>query len=150
MHSHPVPLALVTAAALCGTGCTVISQYQDVQSTQQRVNAKEAELADEERLQADLHNQMKQLSADLANRKMTSDELDRRLAALQKRNDQLAATNAQERQKTAQARAELAQYRAQLEALQRNTSPDDDQTRAQITALKDEIRKRLANLANAE
>ena len=150
MQKHPASIAVATVVALCVSGCTVISQYNDVQATQQRVNAKETELATEEALHADLQNQMKQLSADLASKKMSSAELDHRLAVLQQRNDQLAATNAQERQKTAQARTQLAQYRAQLAALQRDKSLTDQQAAEQIAKLKEEIGKRLAILAVAQ
>jgi len=150
MKRHTMTTVLLTLATGCGSGCTVISQYQDVQATQTRVNQKEVELSNEEALQADLHNQMQQLSADLANRKMSSDELDRRLAALQKRNDQLAATNAQEKQKTAAARAQIAQYRAQLDALQRDKTLSDVQAKQQADALREQIRKKLAILAISE
>jgi len=148
MQKHLTSIAVATVVA--GSGCTVISQYNDVQATQQRVNEKEIELANEEALHADLQNEMKKLSVDLASKRMSNAELDHRLAVLQERNDQLAATNAQEKQKTAQARAQLAQYRAQLAALQRDKSLSDQQAAAQIAKLKEEISKRLAILAAAQ
>jgi site-specific recombinase len=150
MKSPLACIAWLSVVAWSSPGCTVISQYNDVQSTQQRVNEKQTELANEEMLHAQLTGQMQQLSADLTNRKMSSDELDRRLVALQKQSDQLAATNAQEKQKTAQTRAQITQYRAELEAIKRDKTLSDAQANEQITALKEEIRKRLAILAAAE
>lgn len=150
MQKGLTSIAIGTAIALYGAGCTVISQYNDVRATKQRVNEKKIEVAIEQTREVDLRNQMRQLSSELANRKITSRELDRRLAELQRHNDELTATNARQRQLTGQARAQLAQYRTQLAALERVPNQTDQQTLAQIAALKEEIRKRLAILAAVE
>jgi chromosome segregation ATPase len=114
-----------------------------MQATQQRVQVKETDLAQEQALQAELNDQTRQLSTDLANRQMTARQLDQRLAALQKQNDRLAATNANERQKTAQLRQQIAGFRAQLDALEHDTTSNPDDIRAKIDAVKLEIRQRL-------
>ncbi len=130
-------------AAWTASGCTLMNQYQDVQATQQRVQYKETDLAQEQAIRDELNRQTRQLSADLANRQMTAGQLDQRLAALQKQNDRLAATNAKERQKTAQLRQQIAGYRAQLDALEHDTTSNPDDIRAKIDQVKLEIRQRL-------
>lgn len=150
MQSHHVAIAVAVAAALCGSGCTVIKQANDNHATEQRISEKQSEVEREQAREAELRNEMTQLSSELATRKMTARELDLRLAELQRRNDALVATNTRQKQLTAEARAKLAQYRTQLAALQRAPNQSDQQTQAQIAALRAEIRKRLAVLAEAE
>jgi septal ring factor EnvC (AmiA/AmiB activator) len=136
-------MLLTVFAAWAVSGCTLMNQYQDVQATQQRVQYKEADLAQEQAIQEELNRQTRQLSADLANRQMTAGQLDQRLAALQKQNDRLAATNATEREKTAKLRQQIAGYRAQLNALEHDTTSNPDDIRVKIDQVKLEIRQRL-------
>jgi chromosome segregation ATPase len=130
-------------AAWGGSGCTLMNQYQDVQATQQRVQYKETDLAQEQAMQEELNHQTRQLSTDLANRQMSAAQLDQRLAALQKQNDRLVSTNAKQRQKTAQLSQQIAGYRAQLNALEHDTTSNPDDIRAKVDQVKLEIRQRL-------
>lgn len=143
MYRNMMWTPCVIFATWAGSGCTLMNQYQDVQQTQQRVQYKETDLAQEEALQQELNTETRRLSTDLATRKMTVTQLDQRLAALQKQNDRLAATNTKERQKTAQLQREIAGFRAQLSALQNDKTSNPDDIRAKIEQVKLEIRQRL-------
>jgi len=149
MQSQFVSIVCSIFFVCAASGCTVIGQYKDLQDTNVRVQGKETELAHEEERQAELQSQMKQLSADLNDKKMTSDQLDARLAVLQKQNQRAATDNDAQRTKKRELDTQLVQYRAELAAMKQKPAADPEEQRRNLERLKGEIRKRLALLAQA-
>jgi hypothetical protein len=152
MPSRYVSLVVFAVFACGQCGCTVVGQYQDLQTTNQRIASKETELDQEEMLQAQLQDQMKQLSAELSNKKLTSDQLDAHLAALQRKNQGMKTDNARRQAKQHAIAAELSEDRARLAALKQTNAQTDEQLKqqhAQYEQLQKDISIRLAILAQA-
>ncbi|WP_148654458.1 hypothetical protein [Paraburkholderia caribensis] len=140
-------VALPGCVLLCATwGCTIAGQYKDIHATDERIAVKTAEVQQADAEQAQLQAQMKQLSDELADKKLTSAQLDARLAALQKQNQQLAADNAKKRaQRDALAR-ELADYRAQVAAIKASKPATGTSSEAALAAQQrqlDELKQRI-------
>lgn len=148
-------IASLGCAWLCATwGCTIAGQYKDIHATEDRITVKQGELDEENAKQAQLQAQMKQLSDDLADKKLTSAQLDNRLAALQKQNQQLAADNAKKRAQRDALAKELTDYRSQVAAIKASNAATGASSQAeqaaqqrQLDALKQRIRERLLALA---
>jgi septal ring factor EnvC (AmiA/AmiB activator) len=149
MPCHFAPFGLSLAAALLACGCTIAGQVNDLHATDERVQTKEHVLIDEQARQADLQQQMQQLSGDLDSRKMTSEQLDARLADLQARNQKTASDNDAQRARKRRIDAQIASYRSQLATLRQNPLPDPQQQQAAIDDLKTKIKQRLTLLAQA-
>ena len=135
-----------------GCGCTIAGQYQDIHATDERIAYKTDQLQQEEELQTQLQAQMKQLSADVNDKKLTSDQLDARLAALQKQNQRLASDNAKKRAQRDALAAELTKYRAQVASIKASSATDAASKEAQqrqLDQLKAQIHNRLLALAQA-
>jgi cell division protein FtsB len=140
---------------LCATwGCTIAGQYEDIHATEDRITVKTQQLQQEEATQSQLQAEMKHLSDDLAEKQMTSAQLDARLAALQKQNQQLAAGNAKKRAQRDALTRELAGYRAQVAEIKASTPPAGVSSEAaqaaqqrQLDELKQRIHTRLLALA---
>ncbi|EDZ97391.1 hypothetical protein BH160DRAFT_7311 [Burkholderia sp. H160] len=140
-------------AFLCAAGgCTIADQYADIKATDSRIAYKTDRLQQEGIAHTQLQTQMKQLSDDLTDQQMTSDQLDARLEQLQRQNRHLASDNAKKRAQRDALAAELAQYRAQVAAIKTSSATDEAATEAQkrqLDQLKQQIHNRLLALAQA-
>ncbi|MGF6545852.1 hypothetical protein [Paraburkholderia sp. BR13444] len=145
--------AVLFFAFLCAAGgCTIADQYADIKATDGRIAYKTDQLQQEVGEQTLLQTQMKQLSDDLTDKKLTSDQLDARLAQLQRQNRHLASDNAKKRAQRDALAAELAQDRAQVAAIKASSATDEAATQAQkrqLDQLKQQIHNRLLALAQA-
>ncbi|WP_094781082.1 hypothetical protein [Paraburkholderia ribeironis] len=155
-------IASLGCVFVCATwGCTIAGQYKDIHATEDRVTVKTEQLQQEVGTHSQLQAKMKKLSDDLADEMLTSAQLDARLEALQKQNQQLATDNENKRRQRDALTKELADYRAQVAAInannaaiKANTAATGARTQAaqeaqqrQLDELKQRIRTRLLALA---
>jgi septal ring factor EnvC (AmiA/AmiB activator) len=152
--SRGARLAGACIFACAAAGCTIAGQIQDNKATQTRVDEKTVELQQEEWQQQQLEEQTRVLSDDLAARQMTADQLDARLAALQKRNQQLLHVNDKKRHQREELARVLDDYRKQVHDINAANATEAATNAArlaaqqqQIDALKQRLHVRLAALA---
>lgn len=81
--------------AVCLCGCTITQMQRDNDATRGRIDVKTTTLAKEEEQQAQLKGQRDQLLSDLRSRQLTAEQLNARLDALIKANDEAAIGNAE-------------------------------------------------------
>lgn len=135
---------LVLPATLLGAaGCTIIDGQRQNQETAERIRGKEATLTREEQQQATLNAERQRLARDLANQRMTLDEVNARLDRLQQENERSAVATQEQRDRKNRLQQQIAARKAELAQLRNsNDLPDAEKTR-RIETLKQQISQQL-------
>ena len=137
-------VAVLVAMAGGGLGaCTVAELRRDIDRTQARIDDKQQALAADEARRDALEQQRRGFVADLEARRMSLDEMNRRLAQLQADNRRIAATTAQQQAQQRRLDEQLAQQRAEIARLQAEGGGTDDDKRRRLERLRQELRRQL-------
>lgn len=132
-------LAFLTSA-LCA--CTVIQLKKDVEKDEVRVAGKEDELKTEEARQARLHEEISQLQEDLATRQVSLDDLQSRLAQLQRANANTPDVTKEQRALKQRRETKLKSHQKELVKIQQSDATIAEKKK-KLEHLKEEIRKSL-------
>ncbi|MGH8683906.1 MAG: hypothetical protein ACREUM_01000 [Nitrosospira sp.] len=132
-------LAFLTSA-LCA--CTVIQLKKDVEKDEVRVAGKEDELKTEEARQAQLREEISQLQEDLATRQVSLDDLQSRLAQLQRANANTPDVTKEQRALKQRRETKLKSHQKELVKIQQGDATIAEKKK-KLEHLKEEIRKSL-------
>jgi chromosome segregation ATPase len=142
MHKG-IRLVLSIAVACVVWGCTAIELKKEADEQQRRVDQKEQELRSAQSEQARLESEKQKLLKDLDDKRMTTDELQSKLARLRKENANAVAATEEQRRKKKALHERIQQYEAQLESVKRNKTMAADERTKYVEHLKKEIKKQL-------
>ena len=140
-------LQCLLAAACLLSGCTVMEMKSNNERTTQQIGAKETELRQAQKQQAELEAERQRLSNDLRTRDLTLAEMSARLQELERRNADALATSEEQRRQKAQRQKALSEAKAEVAAVERAPGLSSDAKAKRLKELRDELRKTLELLA---
>jgi hypothetical protein len=108
-----------------------------------RITLKEQELAYREAQNRRLQEAQGRLLIDLANRKMTLNELYTQLSALKKENARLETYNRSQENRKDELETKIQTYQREIISLEKNDIISDEEKKKRIAELKEQIRKYL-------
>jgi chromosome segregation ATPase len=145
-HIRSMVMVAFLLPGLCA--CTVIQLKKDVEGDEIRIANKEAELKTEEARQAQLREEITQLQKDLGTRQVTLDDLQSRLAQLQRANANTLGTTKEQRAIKQQREVKLKAHQKELVEIQQSDATLAEK-RKKLEHLKEEIRKSLNLLVHS-
>ena len=141
-----IVMAALLLSGVCA--CTVIQLKKDVERDEIRVANKESELKTQEAWQAQLREEMTQLQKDLATRQVSLDDLQSRLAQLQRANANTLGTTKEQRAIKRQREVKLKVHQKELVEIQQSDATLAEKKK-KLEHLKEEIRKSLNLLVHS-
>ena len=141
-----LPPALLIAAGLLG-GCALTEMKAENERIQQQVQAKEQELAREQRRQIELQAERQRLQDDLRTRELTLAEMSRRLDELQRLSAATAASTPEQQRQKAQRDKAIADTNAKVKALERAPRASPDASAKRLEDVRKDLRRTLELIA---
>lgn len=136
--------ACVSMILACGlAGCTIAELRRDVDRTQSRIDEKQQVLQAGETRRDALEQERQRFVADLDGKRMSLDEMNRRLEQLQAQNRRASATTAQQQAQQRRLDEQIDKHRTEIAQLQKRDDVSDEDKRRRIEQLRQEIRKQL-------